>query len=491
VAVRNIRRVKAFAWVPPNTSAEFNFELIKKDGTIVDFTDRWEAVQIMDGVTEGIGTFKLKIPDPNEEFHNAFLGGEQFLYRSDYATSATTLRFKGRIEKVGHQNNTFMASGRSEALFVADVTVTQTFEGQDAADIVRSLFSIYGEGRFTTTNVEASTGQTLNLAFRQKPFWKCIEEICLAVDRSCYVDATDDVHFFEKGTQINNDESIIHEFNLLDQSDFSDDLAQVRNRIVFYGANIDGGQILYTAEDKDSIAEFGVKEEIINDQNVSTFNEAQENAESILAFKKDPPKVGDVKSILLATVRPGDSFYISNPSGNLPPARYNTISYEHDFSQDLLSTKVTIERKSRQLSQLLKRRVETENDLQNASENPHELRFSRVVTYVNEDTASETNVEQVNGVLKLVSAGSGVWLSGSRILPANLNNVFVRTFGDALTGVTVEVSGNGGVTFQEIAADTLANISEATGTNLVIQVTLDDLATQLDTLTLFYDLIDT
>ena len=50
-------------------------------------------------VPESIGRFKFEVYDPTEYFVSKWTGGEVVKYYKDYAPSATTLKFKGIIEK--------------------------------------------------------------------------------------------------------------------------------------------------------------------------------------------------------------------------------------------------------------------------------------------------------------------------------------------------------------------------------------------------------
>jgi len=492
--VRNLMRIKPKIWIPPIFTTIYKLEVVRSDGTIDDVTDIIWFAMIQDGTNEAIGNFEILIPNPNETFTGVWQENDFINYFKDYATSATTKRFRGRIDKISYRNNNIQLTGRREDKFMQDITVTKQFVDQELGSIIVELFTTYGEGRFTTTNVDLSTGITLTTNWHQVPFMDAIREIIDATQGSgaynYHVDALLDVHFALAGSVKNTTDAIIHEHNLIEVSDFATDAQFIKNRIIVYGARVNGNQILFTAEDT-SIQGKGVKEEIVNDDNVTTLAQAKELAQRILDDKKRDPQIGDVKGFLLATIQPGETIRLSSPENNIPPlsAGYQQITYKDiiDIRGGELSTTITVNREPKKIAHVFKDRIVTEAKRKDASINPNEMRFSFPFDFTS-DSGTHNNTEIVDGVLKLQSGKtSGNWTSPQESSIGVINEGQLLSLGQSLTGAAFEVSADGGVNFQTESPSTTDSFTFAnTGVNLRIKVSITDTNTQIDSLNVLY-----
>src|SRR3990167_10859599 len=154
--VRSIKTIPGKIWIPPSELASFKITVERKDGTIDDISRKINSAEIVDAVTDSIGRFKFEIWDPNETYKNAWNGTEIFRYYSDYSNPATTLRFRGEIEKPSHQNMKLSVTGRSVALNFMNITVTKSYDNIEGSLILKDLIDNYGNGLFTYANVESS-----------------------------------------------------------------------------------------------------------------------------------------------------------------------------------------------------------------------------------------------------------------------------------------------------------------------------------------------
>lgn len=460
------------------------------DGAIYDITDILMEGRIINQVTEGIGSFEVTFPHAGEEYLGVFVPTNIFRFYSDYASGTpTTLRFRGIVEKPSYMNNTIRLSGRSDGLFLLDRTVTKSFANADTADIFRALITAYGDGRFTTVNIPASTGVNLTVDWRQKPFGDCARDLCTASGYDWYVDETLDVNFFEKDSRENADEAMIHDQNLIEIGEFAPDASQVKNVVRVYGKNDNGVQVFYTAKDASSVATYGTKELLIQDDNISTYEAAQALGDFLLSDGLAPPIVGDVRGIMLSTIQPGQSIVLSAPYDGLYPVLYSINKFEHIFGGDGYWTTLTINKEPRRLSDVMRGRIEAENRSQDVGTNPFELDYSLSTTFDSPAEGTVSGTEIVDGVLKLIEGqGLGTWTTAARALSANLVQVSVNVDCEQKTGLTVDVSGNGGISYQNVPLNTLVAIGAASGTSLVLRLTLDEAATQVDGISLFYKL---
>jgi len=283
--VRNLRSLKPQIWVPPIYSANWKMTVERSNGSVDDITDLIISAQIEDGVTEGIGSFEFEIPNPNETYTSAWTGMEIFRYYCDYAGGTpTSLRFRGRIEKPSKRDSNVKVTGRSEALFVHGQDVYKTYVAQDAGVIMKDLFDTYGESRFDTSEIDTSTGILLTLTFADVPFFDVVQAVGIAAGYDCYVAPDLVVEFFIAGSRTNSGEGIVHDMNLIRVGDFAPDLSFVKNQIRVNGGVIDGVQVFFTANDRDSqngtssTPAYGIRRETINDDGIITFAAAKDAA---------------------------------------------------------------------------------------------------------------------------------------------------------------------------------------------------------------------
>ncbi len=486
MAARNVRSRRAFHWIQPNTTAAYKITIERSDGTIDDISDSISIAEFEDNITESVGRFEFKLWNPNEDYTSIWSGNEIVRYYKDYAATATTLRFRGRIEKPSKRFNKIDVKGRSEGYRMFDVTVTKNFEDVETSEIVTSIFGTYLPS-FTTSNVSVSS-TTLTVNWHQKPLFECMKELASAASFEFYVDASLDVHYFATGSVDNTTDAIVHTINLLEINDFTPDLTLIKNRVIVYGAITQGIQVVSSAEDVTSQTANGVKEFIINDENITDEVTAGEVAAFELARLKDPPEVGKVMGWLLATVQPGERVRISSPSDELQPGYYNTTGYidRLDVTETgVLSTTLFVNKEPRRVSHILRDRVEQENRKKSTTINPEEMRFSYNFLF-GADTGTHTNTEITNGVLKTDGGGAGTWVSDARSLDTNLSEAYLIMNGETLTGASVEVSGDDGNNYQSIENRGKITMSTAIGTNLKIKVTFSSADTQITSLSILY-----
>lgn len=480
----NIRPIKPFVWIPAGVPTH-KITITRSDGTVDDITDIANLIEVEDGVTDTIGLFKLEIWNPNETYTRVWTGMEIVRYYCDYNQTAESLRFRGRVERVSYQNNKIIVNGRSESLTFLNVNITKSYDNVETSVILKDLITNFAP-QFTITNItESTTNVTKN--WIDTPFWDAIKELCVDAGFDCYLDAELDMHYFRTGSVLNTEEAIVHDSNLMSVSDFADDLTFVRNKIRVYGAKQDGIQILYTAKDTASQTAYGVREKKINNDNITDYTQASELGEAILANEKDPPQVGNVTGTLLASIQPGERIRLSSPENNIPPGDYDILSFKHiiNFNRGLTTT-VKVNKEPKLFSHIISKIINTTDEQQDVSINPEDMDFSFNFLF-DSDSGSHTNTEISDGALK-PTAGTGTWISGTRTIPANITKAYPIIIGTKLSGAIISVSGNGGLDYQVLTDKTLATITSATGTSLVVKVVFSDADTEIDSLSILYQI---
>jgi len=489
MAATNFKKIKPNVWIPPIYTANYKITVERSDGTVDDITDEIINLVVEDGVTEGIGTFEFELPNPNETYTTAWTGNEIFRYYKDYAPTATTLRFRGRIEKPSKIANNVKVTGRSESLFVVERTVTKKFSDTDTAVILLDLFNTYGDSRYTLTSIPATSGTQISVDWVDKPFWDAVIELCFASNYDCIIYPDLTVQFFAIGSINNETDAIVFDLNLFEVGDFAPDLQFVRNQVRVYGGVIEGSQIIYTANDTTSQTANGIRRRNISDDTITTFQQAVDLGNATLAEEKNPPQVGEIKAVLLATIQAGENIRISAPFDGLDLDFYRCLIWKDEISQDMLSTTVTINKQPKRISNVFKDRINRESRTQSTTSNPEDLDFAKTETY-STDVGTHSNTEIVNSVLKKAVAGSlGTWTSPSSETPDgnDVSSIVLLAAGTNTPGATFKVSLNGGDTFETVTLDTLTTLSSTVGSEIQVKIELDDDDTQISSYTIQFN----
>jgi hypothetical protein len=477
--VMNIKKIRPVIWIPPQSTPEYRIT-VEKDGVEEDITQLCSDITVEDYVTESIGKFSFNIYNGNDEHTNKWIGNEIFRYCND-----TTLAFRGRIEIPSKQTFKLNVFGRSESLVFLEKKVTKQYVNTECSAILRDIIDTYGAG-FTYNNVNTSTiAVTIN--WYRKPFWDCVKDLCVAAGFEAWVGPDLDFYFFQSGSVDNQMDAIVHDINLIEVQDFAPDITQVKNQIRVNGASIAGAQVLYTANDTTSQALYGVRIEDINDNGITSYEQAVDTGEYELSVKKDPPLFGSVQAAyLLGDYKPGEKIRISAPSENLPYNYYVGIGYKDElkFEQGQLMTTVYLSKLARQISTVLKDRIQTENALGTVYSNPYDM-DDGYISHFDEVSGTPNNTAISNSTLYATSVG-GYWISPVRTLNQNITQAYLILTGNELQNVTVEVSGNGGSSYVSITNGSLANLGASSGIELVYKVTLATTTASVDSVNMMY-----
>lgn len=487
-AVRSLKTIPIFAWIPPTGSP--NYVILLEDsttGTTYDITDRIINGEYTDGVTETIGNFNFTIDNSDQFYINVISVYDKIKIYYDYNATPSTLKFQGLIERVSNQNENLRVSGRSTGSRVMGITVTYSTSNSYTHDILQSILTTYAT-YITQTNIDTteSTDTQVTINWYQKPFWECVLELCNRAGYDAYIDSSFDFHYFVSGSLENTTDAVVHESNLIETGDFAPDLSNVKNRIIVYGGIVEDQQIIWTEQDDTSITNYDVRELIINDTNIITVGQAEARAEYELSLLKDPPTVGEVTSIGLPTISPGEKVRISDPINGLDPDYYVIQKFIHKFSNDEPPmTILTVQKEINTIPKILKKRITFETQAIDKT-NPNEMRYSWFFDF-NTDSGTHSNTEISDGVLKTDASSSGTWISPTNSITNNATACELRVKGESLPGTLYYVSTDSGVTYQSISLNTSLTLSPP-GPNLRIKIEINSASTLIDAISLLYKL---
>ncbi len=490
MAVRNLlslgrtKPIPVYVWIPPTYGALHKITVTRSDGTVDDITNVIYKGEVVDGATETIGSFSFEVDNSSEEYSNAWVGNEVFRLYMDYNTSATTLRFRGRIEKVSYQNNKIKIQGRTETLKILGINVNYTATDETSV-ILKKLFDDYATD-FTYTNVKTST-TTTTVNWYQKPMFECIQELCHVSGFDFYIDVNLDAHFFESGTIKNTTEAVVHGMNILSIDDFGQDYSQIKNKVTIEGGNIAGFPLITTAVSTDSVygtnSDLGTRELIIKDQNIVIKTHAEERAASELAFSLEPNTVGEAECMGLATIQPGEQIKISAPASNLPPRNYTIISYKHQF-EGFLKTTIVINKEATKLQKILRDRIAKDKEVN--VNNLYGMEYSWNFDF-SSDSGAHSTTEITEGVLKTTKGNSdGTWTSELLELSLNVTQVELKISGSSIVGVKGYLSTDSGVSYTQVYGAGAGIGSLKAGEKLKLRIELATENTQIDGLALLY-----
>ena len=494
--VRNImgiggtKPIPVYVWIPPTAGSIHKIEV--SDGTIdYDVTDLVINGEYVFGVTETIGTFNFKIDNSAQAYSGKFNVYDVVNIYLDYGTTASTLRFKGIIERVSKQDSNIVVEGRGPGTKIISKNITYSATDKGRSTILSEIISDNFSGILTTNNIEDDlTGTTVN--YFEKPFWDIVGELCGEGGRDAYIDSAFDFHYFVTNSRQNLTEAVIHEYNLISTFDFTPDASNIFNKVRVYGSEVDGIPYLATSSDSTSQGTYEIRDLKIEDANIQSQEQAQARADFELSLNKDPPTVGTVVSLGLPTLLPGEQLRVSDPLNEINPGFYKVFEFRHKFSNDKpFMTEVTIQKQRTNLPDVLRKRLKFESDA-TANNNPGDEDFSKIYDF-SSDSGTHDSTEIINGALRLQSGQStGTWISDNTVLDSNLSTFSSRINGSRLSGAKIFLSIDGGIVFTQIygsGTPSTITITSTTANNIKIKVDLSSSNTEINTFGLLYSLV--
>jgi len=369
--------------------------------TIADTTDTSVTDNLLDFkceliATESIGTFEMTIDNNAGTYDDLYSGGETVIIYSSLR-NVTTKLFEGIMEKpekkfTNDAGSQLAVKGTHVSSQLLDITVTKSYANQTASYILKDIIDNYtdfdGDGTkdYTYSNVTTTT-DTYNIDWTHKPFWDCVIDLCNLENYECYVDNDKDFHFFERGSITNSNHAIVLNDNYRSVDGLGPDTKLVRNRVIVYGRDDENQMIIATSENSTSQLTYNVKEKVVSDTSIKTYDEAKARADAELALLKDTETRGSAVSTAMLPIQntttalnPGEQIPISIPILHIH--NYYSIAkltHKLDSSGDY-TTEIEVRSQVTKIPHLFKQRIEKEKGLEDIF-NPNELRNSYNLTF--------------------------------------------------------------------------------------------------------------
>jgi len=474
---RRVRR--GFIWIPRPKDTVYTIEI---DG--VDVTN--DAAVGSEWTRSIIGLespCKITLIDSNGKYADSYVGGEIVELKLDFG-AGTTSQWKGKLErpkkKFGNAY-TLELIGSHYQSDLLDITVTEEYTGIITADaIYKDLIDTYLTGH-TYTNVAASTTKPI-IKWDNKPLWDCLLDLCDLSTFDAYLDSDLDHHFFARESVINTKDAIIWNDTLLEIENLGTDTVDVKNRIIVYGEDDAGLPIIYQTDDTTSQSTHGIKERIIKDTSINTYEQAKTLGDVELAGQKDTVTKGEVRSIILPDLSPGNMIWISNPVQKVH-GQFRIVKYVHTLPIE--QTKVIIS-KEKTIPQIFKDRRKAELQLQTIT-NPNKMTNSYNFPFdnlSNIDTTISSGIEVEDGNLKISSGSVGIMVSTLRTTTSDMTYVHLKVVGEALSTVEYYISTDNGDTYKKVNLETKTSV---TSNHLLrVKVILKSTSTRIDSLAVLY-----
>lgn len=472
------RKTPGFIWIPREKNTKYSIEIDGVDVTTEVINSEWTRSII------GLECpCKLTLIDTEGKYAELYTGGEVIELFLDFG-DGTTSQWKGKLDQPKRKfgDAYFMELvGSHFQSDLLDITVTESYDGSKTADTVyKELVDTYLTGH-TYTNVTSSS-TLITIKWDNKPLWDCISDLCGLAGYDAYLDSDKDHHFFEQESIKNTVEALVWNDNMLEIIEFGNDTVDVKNRIIVYGEDDTGLPVIYQTDDTTSQSTYGIKEQVIKDTSIKTYDEAKSIGDTELASQKDTANKGEILSIILPDIYPGDMIWITNPVQQIND-QFRIVKYTHKLPIE--QTTVIIARE-KTIPQLFKDRKKSELQLQKIT-NPNKMTNSynfpfNDYNYI--DTTLSSSITIASGNLKVSTGSVGTMISEKRDTSTAVTYVHLSVIGDALSGTTYEISTDDGDTYETVELETLTAVTE--GSALRVKVTLNSASTLIDSLGVYY-----
>lgn len=492
--------------IPPIFAPSYKIELVNST-SIHDISDLIEVGNIKNGVTDNIGNFYFKIVDPYLELSNIYNNFDYVKVYLDYGATATTLRFKGVIERSPREDIYFKVYGRSIAMTVMGKNIIYI-----ASDIKRSsvLIEVLNANfpEVDTSNIEDDT-TTINVNYSEISFQDIMEEIC-GKHHDFYIDADLKAYYFEKGSKINSTEAVTSNQNHISTDFYGADSEETITRVRVYGNKENSIPVFSTSTASTEHTNGIVKERKINDSSALTPSQTLERAEFEYAAGKQIPHVGSVTSLLLPTLNPGEKLFMGIPLDKIDPDYYTINSFVHKFP--ILQTELIIQQKGLNMNNVIKNSARNIFGV-SEQDNLLDLSFSIIYDYKIEPVYNNSIGDYVNtvigdglfnsgtfdnmerelgstgvGILKTVSGSTGTWISEEILTDSPVSLISIKQSSTNLEGTKFFVSLDRGNIFKEIGSSSGNFTFPNPQNSIIIKVEIKSSNTRIKKIGIYYNI---
>lgn len=465
---------EGFIWIPRDHS--YYYTVLLND---LDITNQLSKAQIMRQVTQGVGKFKLKLVDTTVEIGDIL---KVYIDTSPIDTSTTNqLRFKGKVTTPGDSLTISNVKGYEKSADFLDITVTEDYTGsnkKDPADIIKDLIDKYTTG-YTYNNVE-QVGENVAVSWSNRPLWNAIKGLCELTNYNVYLDVTDDLHFFKRGSEISNKEALVYGDTLTNVKDIGKKTSDIKNKITIYGETEEGLPVVATAKNQNSIDKYGTKEKVIKDSDLNNQEAAADRANAELELYKDPIEKGKGDGLLMPFLKPGELIWVVYPYQSIH-AKYEAYKYKYNL---LNETTIIHLREPTAIPAVLRKQKESDMQIEEIK-NPYKLESSYNLSFNDSDNIlSKTDVNRTKG--RIISTSSNAkMISTAQKEDSDITECQLKLIGGNISKANYFISADNGINWQEFNPDQKAAL-DATGSRLKLKIEFIETGVEINEATILY-----
>lgn len=469
-------------FIPPKFNAITKFEIVTASNTY-DITESIEECSWTDGATEGVGNFEFKIIDPVKSLSNNVLNYDSIKIYLDYGATATTLKFKGKIERSGREDYLFVISGRSQGIIVMGKNINYSATNIKKSDALKEMIET-NFPTISTSGIEENT-DLITVAYSEIPFQEIINELNGGT-HAFYIGPEDVANYFEKGSRQNTTEAIVEGQNHISTVEFTSDSEETITKVRVYGKETAGLPLISTSDSSTSLTGGIDKEIIIQDDSLINIEQTQERADNEYLLNQSIPKIGSVTSFMLPTISPGEQIKMFIPMDNIDPSFYNVASYTHTYPD--YNTTLNVQQKRLDLPKIISKGKAFESKI-SGNLNPNDMDYSLIYDF-SEDSGFHTNtrINTVTKTLKTDGSSAGTWISPQTDTQGggNISSIEVRAAGSNIEGLKIFLSLNGGLTFTSAYLPEGDTVSIPPGDSIIAKIFVPSADAVINSIGVYY-----
>jgi len=497
----NIKPIPIYHAIPPVSNAIYKI-VIDTDGGEIDITDFIVKATFNIGVASSkgftSGDFVLRFLDPGKTNHDLIsLFDDVYLY-SDYGASATTKRFRFKVEDRGFIGHETTLKGKGIGMILSNKSINYRTLDDDGNITTKTRSEILTEilednfSEITDFSEIESDDTSVEKNYSETPFSTIIEELC-GEDKYFYLDKDLVPHYFTKGS-VKNELEAVADSNLIEILDNSENAEEVYSKVRVYGTSEDNLPTLYTKNIGTTNTKGITKDYVISNNSIRTNLQAQTFADYEGDRVTSASLLGEFSVLYLPTLGPGEGIFMGVPDRGVNPGYYNikdfTIEFdnESEFSQ---VTKFIVEGRKRDTPKIVKQMLQTQEKLK-STYNPNDLDYSKIITF-DEDIGTHDGTGISEDYLKVSGGSQGTWTSPIYTLDSNLSAIEIRWTGDYLIGDYLTTSAllffslNGGRTWKTyLIGDESFTGTIPAGKDLRLKVVLNDSQSKVKKIGVYY-----
>ena len=408
-------------------------------------------------VNENVGNFKINFAKYDSDLL-AYRGNVINIYED--LVDATKLVFSGIVENPkDNTDGTITLEGLYVSGDLMQINVTAEHDDILCSTILEDIIDRYATG-FTKGTINVTT-EKMSVKWEGKPFFDCIADIVNKCGFVLRISPLKVINFFERGSELCTEDALVYEQNYIASKGLGFSDTMLKDKITVEGSN-DGIPIIYTKGT-------GTKELLIKDDTLKTYGEVKSRAQAEYLNGLIPAITGSGEGIGFFYINEGEKMRVTIPPKTIHDW-YFISSMKRRFPG--FTMEMELEKRVRGIAKYLRATRKTQIETQQLK-NKNEMKFTHIRDMNNGFLAGDSysNVEIVNGVLKLQSGmSSGYLITENFTLDENVTQGEIRASGESLETLVYLMTNDNGRNWNSCNLNELTNYIES-GDDIKVKIT--------------------